>query len=66
MTDRTRGDQREPSRPTPPELDESTSYGATEREQTRDVRSRHPREDADVANGGVSEDLEFDSDSPAD
>jgi hypothetical protein len=42
------------------------SYGATEREQTEDVRRRHPREDADVADGGVSEDLERDSDSPAD
>ena len=43
-----------------------TSYGATEREQTRDVRRRNPRGDANVADGGVSEVLERDSDSPAD
>ena len=43
-----------------------SSYGATEREQTEDVRRRNPREDADVADGGVSEDLERDSESPAD
>ena len=42
------------------------SYGATEREQTRDLRRRDPRGDADVANGGVSEVLEQNSDSPAD
>jgi hypothetical protein len=44
----------------------NTSYGATEREQTRDVRSRNPRGDANVADGGVSEVLERNSDSPAD
>ena len=66
MTDRNRGDQNKPSRETRPDPSDSTSYGATEREQTRDVRSRHPREDADVADGGVSEDLEYNSDSPAD
>jgi hypothetical protein len=44
----------------------NTSYGATEREQTRDVRRRDPRGDADVAEGGVSEVLERDSDWPAD
>jgi hypothetical protein len=44
----------------------NTSYGATEREQTRDVRRRDPRGDADVAEGGVSEELERDSDWPAD
>jgi hypothetical protein len=42
------------------------SYGATEREQTEDVRRRNPQADADVADGGVSEELERDSDSPAD
>jgi len=42
------------------------SYGATEREQTEDLRRRSPRADADVADGGVSEELEQDSDSPAD
>jgi hypothetical protein len=42
------------------------SYGATEREQTEDLRRRNPRGDADVADGGVSEELEQDSDSPAD
>ena len=51
---------------TPPDLEDSTAYGATEREQTRDVRSRNPRGDADVDLGGVSEDLEQNSDSPAD
>jgi hypothetical protein len=44
----------------------NTSYGATEREQTRDLRRRDPRSDANVADGGVSEVLERDSDSPAD
>lgn len=44
----------------------NTSYGATEREQTGDVRRRNPRGDANVADGGVSEVLERDSDSPAD
>ena len=44
----------------------NTSYGATEREQTRDVRRSNPRGDASVADGGVSEVLERDSDSPAD
>jgi hypothetical protein len=42
------------------------SYGATEREQTEDLRRRSPQGDANVADGGVSEELEQDSDSPAD
>lgn len=45
---------------------EGVSFGATEREQTADVRRRDPRGDSDVADGGVSEVLEHDSDSPAD
>ena len=44
----------------------NTSYGATEREQTKDLRRRNPRGDANVADGGVSEELERNSDSPAD
>jgi len=64
MTERSRRDKAEPERETPPDLDDSTAYGATEREQTRDVRSRNPRGDADVDLGGVSEDLERNSDSP--
>ena len=44
----------------------NTSYGATEREQTSDVRRRNPLGDANVADGGVSEVLERNSDSPAD
>ena len=67
MTDRKRGDQNEPAREAQRGRNvEGTSYGATEREQTEDLRRRHPREDADVADGGVSEDLEYDSDSPVD
>jgi hypothetical protein len=66
MTERSRRDKAEPERETPPDLEESTSYGATEREQTRDLRRRNPRGDMDVAEGGVSEDLEWNSDSPAD
>ena len=66
MTERNRRDQNEPERETPPDLEESTAYGANEREQTRDLRRRNPRGDADVAQGGVSEDLEWNSDSPAD
>jgi hypothetical protein len=45
---------------------EGVSFGATEREQTEDLRRRNPREDADVADGGVSAELEYDSDSPVD
>ena len=45
---------------------EGVSFAATEREQTEDLRRRDPRGDADVAEGGVSEVLERDSDSPAD
>ena len=45
---------------------EGVSFAATEREQTDDVRRRNPRGDADVADGGVSEVLEQDSDSPPD
>jgi len=48
------------------ERDGSTSYGATEREQTEDLRRRSPQSDADVADGGVSEELERDSDWPVD
>ena len=48
------------------ERDSSTSYGATEREQTEDLRRRNPQSDADVADGGVSEELERDSDWPVD
>ncbi len=67
MTDRKRDDQSESSRETQRDRDmPGASYGATEREQTEDLRRRNPRGDADVANGGVSEDLEQDSDSPAD
>jgi hypothetical protein len=46
--------------------DTSTSYGATEREQTEDLRRRNPQADRDVADGGVSEELERDSDWPVD
>jgi hypothetical protein len=66
MTERSRRDQSEPERETPSDLEDSTAYAANEREQTRDLRRRNPRGDADVALGGVSEDLEWNSDSPAD
>lgn len=42
------------------------SYGATEREQTEDLRRPDPQADANVADGGVSEVLERESDWPAD
>ena len=64
---RGKGDENEPRRE-----DQSghrytgASYGATEREQTEDLRSRSPSGDADVADGGVSEELEQDSDNPPD
>ena len=45
---------------------EGVSYGATEREQTQDLRRRDPQADADVADGGVSEVLEQDSDNRPD
>lgn len=67
MTDRNRDEQNEPSREPRRDRDlAGSSYGATEREQTEDLRSRSPRGDADVDDGGVSEELEQDSDSPAD
>ncbi|MFI5257581.1 MAG: hypothetical protein ACHQRK_09995 [Gemmatimonadales bacterium] len=37
------------------------SYGATEREQTRDLRKTDPAEEGDVADGGYSDELENDS-----
>jgi hypothetical protein len=36
------------------------SYGANEREQTRDLRSTNPAAAGDVADGGVSEELDGD------
>ena len=60
------GDANRHSPGTSRERDGSTSYGATEREQTEDLRRRNPQGDADVANGGVSEELERDSDWPVD
>jgi hypothetical protein len=68
--ERDRANENEPSEGAPGtgrERDISnTSYGATEREQTKDLRRRNPRGDANVADGGVSEELERNSDSPAD
>jgi len=61
------GDESEPRRDQQSEHRYTgASYGATEREQTEDVRSRSPSAEADVADGGVSEELEQDSDSPPD
>jgi len=37
---------------------EGASYGATEEEQTRDLRRRNPRRDEDVALGGIVPELE--------
>ena len=60
--DRDQNDEREPASETLRGRSfEGASYGATEREQTEDLRRRNPREDADVADGGVSEELEQDS-----
>jgi hypothetical protein len=39
---------------------EGASYGATEREQTRDVRLPDPAEEGDVADGGYSDAMEND------
>ena len=65
--DRDRNDESEPQSATRREQSlAGTSYGATEREQTADVRRRSPSADADVADGGVSEELERDSKSPPD
>ena len=60
------GDANQRASGTGRERDSSTSYGATEREQTEDLRRRSPQSDADVADGGVSEELERDSDWPVD
>ena len=68
-TDRDRANESDANRHTPDsgrDRDSSTSYGATEREQTEDLRRRNPQSDADVAAGGVSEDLERDSNWPVD
>ena len=67
--ERDRKDDSDANRRTPDtsrERDTGTSYGANEREQTEDLRRRSPQADADVADGGVSEELEYDSDSPVD
>ena len=68
--ERDRKDDSDASRRTPDTSRErdtaGTSYGANEREQTEDLRRRSPQADADVADGGVSEELEYDSDSPVD
>ena len=68
--DRDRANENDASEQTPGTGHErdisNTSYGATEREQTKDLRRRNPRGDANVADGGVSEVLERNSDSPAD
>lgn len=59
---REQGDEQEPASETIPGRDlAGASYGATEREQTEDVRRRNPTADSDVAEGGVSETLERDS-----
>ena len=58
-------DVKQPAPGTGPDM-AGASYGATEREQTRDVRRRSPQGDANVADGGVSEELERDSDWPVD
>jgi hypothetical protein len=58
-------DVKQPAPGTGPDMSGS-SYGATEREQTEDLRRRNPQADANVADGGVSEELEQNSDSPAD
>jgi hypothetical protein len=68
-TDKERANDGDATRRTPDtdrDRDTSTSYGATEREQTEDLRRRNPQADRDVADGGVSEELERDSDSPVD
>ena len=60
---RDQADENEPRSETIPGRDfAGTSFGATEREQTDDLRRRSPQADADVADGGVSEELESDSD----
>jgi len=65
--DREQPDESEPKSETIRGRDlEGASYGATEREQTRDVRSRDPQGDGDIADGGVSETLEQDNESRPD
>lgn len=67
MPNRDKRDEQEPTQETLRGRSlEGASYGATEREQTEDLRRRDPRGDADEALGGVSEELEQNSDSPAD
>jgi uncharacterized protein YheU (UPF0270 family) len=45
---------------------EGTSYGATEREQSEDLRRRIPQDEAVIEDDEVSEDLEIDIDERAD
>ncbi|HEV7992458.1 MAG TPA: hypothetical protein VGP25_11580 [Gemmatimonadaceae bacterium] len=57
-----RDDEREPKSEIIPGRDlAGASYGATEREQTQDVRRRDPRAESDVDEGGVSATLENES-----
>ena len=59
MDDRERKDERQPtSESIEGRSLEGASYGATEEEQTRDLRRSDPQRDEDIALGGVIPELE--------
>ncbi|HTK49019.1 MAG TPA: hypothetical protein VL328_13680 [Gemmatimonadaceae bacterium] len=63
MDDRERKGEREPtSESIEGRSLEGASYGATEEEQTRDLRRRDPQRDEDIALGGIIPELEQDAD----
>ncbi|HET9796856.1 MAG TPA: hypothetical protein VFP90_02650 [Gemmatimonadaceae bacterium] len=63
MGDREKKDEKQPTNES---IDgrslEGASYGATEEEQTRDLRRRNPQRDEDIALGGIIPELERDAD----
>jgi hypothetical protein len=63
MGDREKKDEKQP---TSESIDgrslEGASYGATEEEQTRDLRRRDPQRDEDIALGGIIPELERNAD----
>ena len=59
MDDREQKDEKQPTSETIGGRSlEGASYGATEEEQTRDLRRRNPQRDEDVALGGIVPELE--------
>jgi hypothetical protein len=63
MADREKKDEEQPTNETIGGRSlEGASYGATEEEQTRDLRRRDPQRDEDIALGGIIPELEREPD----